>query len=147
MSRLESMPGWEQEIRTRNKAVWKSIKDWFIGKNATSKQVLEINNRVIEKVTREANALVQRQNMSGNKTEIRHIMTLFAKNPSLDDAHRLSALVFGAQCARHFTVGAEREEFHSGVSVYDAPPIECVLQPRTRAFKRYAGGRWNGTQS
>ena len=142
LSRPESMPGWENEIRTRNEAVWKSIKDWFIGKNATSKQVLEINNRVIEKVTREANALVQRQNMGGNKTELRHIMTLFAKSPSLDDAHRLSALVFGAQYARHFTVGAEREEFHSGASVYDAPPIEYVLQPRTRAFKerRQRGG-------
>ena len=60
----------------------------------------------------------------------------------MDDAHRLSALVFGAQCTRHFTVGAEREEFHSGVSVYDVPPAECVLQPRTRAFKerRQRGG-------
>ena len=138
----EHSPAWEREVRARNEAVWNSIKEWFIGKNATSRQVLEINNRVIEKVTREANALVQRQNMGGNKTEIRHILTLFAKNPSLDDAHRLSALVFGAQCTRHFTVGAEREEFHSGVSVYDVPPAECVLQPRTRAFKerRQRGG-------
>ena len=140
--RPDYMPSWEQEIRARNEAVWKSIRDWFIGSNSTARQVLEINDRVIEKVAREANALVQRQNMGGNKAEIRHIMTLFAKSPSLDDAHRLSAMVFGAQHARHFTVGAEREEFHSGVSVYDAPPIECVLQPRTRAFKerRQRGG-------
>lgn len=138
----EHPPAWEREVRARNEAVWNSIKEWFIGKNATSRQVLEINNRVIEKVTREANALVQRQNMGGNKTEIRHILTLFAKSPSLDDAHRLSALVFGAQCTRHFTLGAERQEFHSGVSVYDAPPAECLLQPRTRAFKerRQRGG-------
>ena len=103
---------------------------------------MEINNRVIEKVAREANALVQRQNIGGNKTELRHIMTLFAKSPSLDDAHRLSAMVFGAQSARHFTVGAEREEFHNGASVYDTPPMECVLNPRTRAFKerRQRGG-------
>lgn len=141
-ARPDYMPSWEQEIRARNETVWKSIRDWFIGSNSTARQVLEINDRVIEKVAREANALVQRQNMSGNKTELRHIMTLFAKSPSLDDAHRLSALVFGAQHARHFTVGAERAEFHSGTSVYDAPPIECVLQPRTRAFKerRQRGG-------
>ena len=141
-ARPNYMPSWEQEIRARNEAVWQSIRDWFIGSNSTARQVLEINDRVIEKVAREANALVQRQNMGGNKAEIHHIMTLFAKSPSLDDAHRLSAMVFGAQHARHFTVGAEREEFHSGASVYDAPPIECVLQPRTRVFKerRQRGG-------
>ena len=47
--------------------------------------------------------LVQMENMGvSNKAELRHLLTLFAGFQSVDEAHRLSALVFGVQQVRHF---------------------------------------------
>ena len=71
---------------------------------------MDVTNEVIRRVVQNAAILVQMQNMGvSNKAELRHLMTLFAGAGSIEDAHRLSALVFGAQQCRHFTVNAERE--------------------------------------
>ena len=71
---------------------------WFTGKDSTARQVMDVTNEVIRRVVQNAAILVQMQNMGvSNKAELRHLMTLFAGAASIEDAHRLSALVFGAQ--------------------------------------------------
>lgn len=76
------------------------------------------------------------QNMGvSNKAELRHLMTLFAGVPSMEDAHRLSALVFGSQQCRHFIRNAERETERIDLSTYEEPPLDYALQPRLRTYK------------
>ena len=71
---------------------------WFTGKDSTARQVMDVTNEVIRRVVQNAAILVQMQNMGvSNKAELRHLMTLFAGAASIEDAYRLSALVFGAQ--------------------------------------------------
>ena len=66
---------------------------------------MDVTNEVIRRVVQNAAMLVQMQDMGvSNKAELRHLMALFSAVPSIEDAHRLSALVFGAQQARHFSV-------------------------------------------
>ena len=97
---------------------------------------MDVTNEVIRRVVQNAAILVQMQNMGvSNKAELRHLMTLFSNVPSMEDAHRLSALVFGAQQARHFTVNAERETERIDLSTYEEPPVEYSLQPRVRTYK------------
>ena len=97
---------------------------------------MDVTNEVIRRVVQNAAILVQMQNMGvSNKAELRHLMTLFADVPSVENAHRLSALVFGAQQARHFTVNAERETDRIDLSTYEEQPMEYALQPRTRTYK------------
>ena len=132
----ERTSAWQEEIRVRTEGIWHSIKNWFLGESATARQALEVTNEVIRKTVQNAALLVQMENMgSGNKTELRHMMKLFAESPSLDEAHRLSALVFGAQRARHFTIHSQYGEIRNGSSVYEGAAVETVLQPRSRTYK------------
>ena len=109
---------------------------WFTGKDSTARQVMDVTNEVIRRVVQNAAILIQMQNMGvSNKAELRHLMTLFAGAGSIEDAHRLSALVFGAQQCRHFTVNAERETERIDLSTYEEPPMDYSLQPRVRTYK------------
>ena len=97
---------------------------------------MDVTNEVIRRVVQNAAMLVQMQNMGvSNKAELRHLMTLFASAASIEEAHRLSALVFGAQHARNFAVNDEQKTDRIDLSTYEEPPLEYPLQPRTRTYK------------
>jgi hypothetical protein len=75
---------------------------------------MEVTNEVIRRVVQNAALLVQMQNMGvSNKAELRHLLGLFSGCETLDEAHRLSALVFGAQRAGIFTATAKRRPSES----------------------------------
>ena len=122
---------WQQELWQQEQGVWNSLMEWFTGKDSTARQVMDVTNEVIRRVVQNAAILVQMQNMGvSNKAELRHLMTLFAGVPSMEDAHRLSALVFGSQQCRHFIRNAERETERIDLSTYEEPPLDYALQPR-----------------
>ena len=132
----EQSPLWQEELRHRERAVWKSLTSWFTGNDSTAKQVLDVTNEVIRRVVQNAATLVQMQNMGvSNKAELRHLMTLFANTSSIEDAHRLSSLVFGVQQARHFIVNGERGTDRIDMSTYEEDPMMYTLQPRNRTYK------------
>lgn len=127
---------WQQELWQQEQGVWNSLMEWFTGKDSTARQVMDVTNEVIRRVVQNAAILVQMQNMGvSNKAELRHLMTLFAGVPSMEDAHRLSALVFGSQQCRHFIRNAERETERIDLSTYEEPPLDYALQPRLRTYK------------
>lgn len=132
----EQTPHWQEELRQRERGVWNSLLTWFTGKDSTARQVMEVTNEVIRRVVQNAALLVQMQNMGvSNKAELHHLMTLFADTPSIEDAHKLSALVFGAQRARHFTVNEDRTTDRIDLSTYEEPPMAYKLKPRVRTYK------------
>ena len=132
----EQTPLWQEELRQKEQGVWQSLMSWFTGKDSTARQVMDVTNEVIRRVVQNAAILVQMQNMGvSNKAELRHLMTLFAGAASIEDAHRLSSLVFGAQQCRHFTVNAECETERIDLSTYEEPPMDYSLQPRVRTYK------------
>lgn len=132
----EQSPNWETEPRSRNLGVWQSLSGWFIGRESTAWQVLSVTNEVIRRAVQNAALLVQMENMGvSNKAERNHLLTLFSGFSSVDEAHRLSALVFGVQQVRHFTFFAIRESERVDLSAYEEPPFEYPLQPKTRTDK------------
>ena len=132
----EQTPFWQEELRQKERGVWQSLLAWFTGKDSTARQVMDVTNEVIRRVVQNAAMLVQMQDMGvSNKAELRHLMALFSAAPSIEDAHRLSALVFGAQQARHFTVNRERETDRIDSSTYEEQPVAYTLQPRVRTYK------------
>ena len=132
----EQSTSWEAELRARNLGVWQSLSGWFIGSESTARQVLNVTNEVIRRAVQNAALLVQMENMGvSNKAELNHLLTLFAGFQSVDEAHRLSALVFGVQQVRHFAFFAIRESERVDLSTYEEPPFEYPLQPRTRTYK------------
>lgn len=130
-----AQPSW-QEMRAQCEGVWQSLTTWFTGPEPTSRQVLDVTNKVISDVVQNAALLVQLENMGvSNKAELHHLLTLFASCQSLQEAHRLSAMVFGAQQARHYSVNADQEPDRIDRSVYDDPPLLYTVQPRLRTYK------------
>ena len=132
----EQTPNWKDELRARCQGVWQSLANWFTGSEATARQVLEVTNEVIRRAVQNAALLVQMENMGvSNKAELNRLLTLFASFQSVDEAHRLSALVFGVQQPRHFTFSSVRETDRVDLSTYEEPPFEYSLQPRMRSYK------------
>ena len=132
----EQSPNWKTELQTRCQGVWQSLTKWFTGSDPAARQVLNVTNEVIRRAVQNAALLVQMENMGvSNKAELRHLLTLFAGFETVEESHRLSALVFGVQQARHFTFDHIRESERIDLSPYDEPPMEYPLQPRTRSYK------------
>ncbi len=132
----EQSPNWKTELETRCRGVWQSLSDWFTGSDPAARQVLNVTNEVIRRAVQNAALLVQMENMGvSNKAELRHLLTLFAGCRNMAESHCLSAMVFGAQQARHFSFDHIRESERVDLSPYDEPPMEYALQPRTRTYK------------
>ena len=135
-SQSEMPPRWEEDLKDHNIGVWQSLKHWFTGEDATVYQVMEVTNEVIRRVVQNASLLVQTRNMGvSNKAELRHLLTLFAQCGDVDEAHKLSAQVFGAQQARHYAVNEPKSSDRIDAGVYEEPPLEYVIQPRVRSYK------------
>lgn len=134
--RPQEPEGWQAALRAQHEAVWNALSGWFTGPEAVSRQVLEVTNEIIRRTVQNAVLLVQLENMGvSNKAELRHFLTLFAGCGSVEEAHRLSAVVFGAQQARHFSVNAARETDRIDLSTYEEPPVRYELNPHTRTYK------------
>ena len=132
----DQTPLWQKELWQKEQGVWQSLMGWFTGKDSTARQVMDVTNEVIRRVVQNAAILVQIQNMGvRHKAELRDVLALFAAAGSIEEAHRLSALVFGAQQCRHFTVNTERETERIDLSTYEEPPMDYALRPRTRTYK------------
>ncbi len=133
---LEQNENWKEDLRTRCRGVWQSLSDWFLGSGAVARQVLDVTNEVIRRAVQNAALLVQMENMGvSNKAELQHLLHLFAGCENVEESHRLSALVFGAQQARHYTLDLPRESDRIDQSPYEEPAMEFRLQPRTRAYR------------
>lgn len=132
----EKTDHWQDELRMKNNGVWQTLTNWFAGSDSTARQVMEVTNEVIRRVVQNAAMLVQMQNMGvSNKAELRHIMKLFSETPSLDEAHKLSALTFGAQHARHYIINSGRDTDRIDTSCFQESPMEFLLRPRERTYR------------
>jgi hypothetical protein len=60
---------------------------------------------------------------------------MFARCPDLDEAHRLSSWLFGAQHLRHFTANADRSTDNIFSSTYEETPYTYTLDPHTRTYR------------
>mgnify|MGYP002508340817 CR=1 FL=1 len=78
-----AQPSW-QEVRSRCEGVWQALTTWFTGQEPTSRQVLDVTNKVISDVVQNAALLVQLENIGvSNKAGLHHLLTLFASCRSL----------------------------------------------------------------
>ena len=145
-SELALIPAEEQsesrkrELIDKNEGIWRSLTVWFSGRESTAQKALDITNEIIREVVHNAALLVQMEAMgSSNKTELRHFMRLFAQCASTEEAHRLSAMVFGVGKTRHFTRNFDEDAAVGDDCLYLTSlqdcPLETALQPRIRSYK------------
>lgn len=129
----------EPSVRENVMGKWNSLKNWFIdtpGHDCECRKVLQITNDVIRSIIQNAALIVQIQNWGiSRKDDYRKFLEMFLKCENLDEAHRLSAHVFGVQNIQHFKTNEPREEDVINNSVYEEEPAEFLLKPHTRTYR------------
>ena len=120
---LESHGNLEPNIRENVMGKWDSLKRWFIdtqGKDCESRKVLKITNDVIRSIIQNAALIVQLQNWGiSRKDDYRKFLEMFLKCENMEEAHCLSAHVFGIQNIQHFKTNCLREEEGINNSIYE----------------------------
>ena len=126
-------------MRDRNSEKWKNIKRWFIGDEKRDSEVHNIEEKtseIIRKITRIANQIAEsRGNINSRKAEYKKICEMFCNTNNMEEAHKLSSLVFGMENTRHMKGNFERETDNINSSILDEKKIEIEVKPRIRAFK------------
>lgn len=129
----------EPSIRENVLGKWSSLKNWFIdssGNECECKKVLKITNDVIRNIIQNAALIVQLQNGGiSRKDDYRKFLELFLKCENMEEAHKLSANVFGVQRIQHFKTLKPREENGINESIYDEEPSIFLLKPHNRYYR------------
>lgn len=80
--------------------------------------------------------IVQVQNWGiSRKDDYKKFLELFLKCEDLEEAHKLSAHVFGVQQIEHYKTNLPREEDSINNSVYQEEPATFLLKPHTRGYR------------
>ncbi|MGO1059529.1 TIGR02677 family protein [Planococcus sp. FY231025] len=83
---------------------WINIKDWFLGGEDSQYETIQRQtNEAIRRITRIVQRLGERnQQFRSRKDDYLHLADWFAGMDSVDEAHKLSSVVFGVFHTRHF---------------------------------------------
>ena len=129
----------EEEMKTRNKEKWENLKKWFIGSNVRASEVEKINEKtteIIRKITRIANQIAEAKgNVSNKKAEYKKICELFSKTQDIEEAHKLSSVVFGMFNTRHIRGNFIRETDSINSSLIEEKSNEYEVKPRIREYR------------
>ncbi|MCD8330405.1 MAG: TIGR02677 family protein [Lachnospiraceae bacterium] len=129
----------EESIRRNVRGKWEVLRAWFVsseGRPSVCSRVLDITDEIIRKIIQNAALIVQLQNWGiSRKDDYQKFLSLFLDCEDVDEAHRLSAHVFGIQQIRHYKVNDSRSTDSIHSSVYEEEPSEYMLKPRTRSFR------------
>ena len=136
---LELHGNLEPNIRENVMGKWDSLKSWFIdtpGRECESRKVLKITNDVIRSIIQNAALIVQLQNWGiSRKDDYQKFLEMFLKCENMEDAHCLSAHVFGIQKMQHFKTNCPREEERINHSIYEENPVEFYVKPHSRTYR------------
>ena len=132
---IERGENYEQELEKRIYGRWDTFYRWFVpvaGGQSESQRVMAVTNDIIQRILMNAELLIQAHSGGANrKSEYKKFLELFAQCATLEDAHILSAMVFGAQTTYHLS-GIAAEETYTAASCYDEPPFLYPLRNRQR---------------
>ncbi len=125
----------EEKIQGR----YQSIYDWFVegeGKENEAGKLFDATNEIIRKITRYAAQISEKNALGANrKEEYRKVADLFLRCTDLEEAHKMSAMVFGMECPRHLAGEMIRETDSMNIGVYEEQPMEITLKPRVRTYR------------
>ncbi len=132
----------EQMIYDKVKGRWGSIYEWFAGKDGMESEagkVFDTTNEIIRKITRYATRISEMSNQGSNRREeYKKLAEIFGKCRDINEAHRLSAVVFGIEKPLHLKGNLKRntDSINSGVYEEDAHIVTVI--PRVRNYREKA---------
>jgi uncharacterized protein (TIGR02677 family) len=136
--RLEDTGLSKEEMLSGHIELWESLSRWFLGapNHQSELDMLQMQtNEMIRRITRYVQRIGERhQNFRSRRKDYLHLAKWFTNINDINEAHRLSGIVFGALETRHlFHEGAPTEDIYS--DVWDENPLEITLKPRTNRYR------------
>lgn len=117
---------------------WGSLTEWFIGSEHNESELLSLQyktNDMIRKITRVVQRLGERHhNFRSRKQDYLHLAKWFASLEKIDEAHKLSSVVFGCFHTRHFIADNDpTEDIYQ--DVWQETPAEIITKPRVTHYR------------
>lgn len=124
-----------EEVYENNKGRWLSLYRWFVSGESESEvnRMSDITLDIIRKITRYAQQIGELHNQGANrKEEYRHLANIFGQCTFMEEAHRMSAMVFGVDSCFHLKELQDRDTDSIDSGVYEEAATYHELEPRTR---------------
>lgn len=135
----------EEERYVINYGRYISMKEWFVsvkGRTPMSDQLLESTNGIIRKITRYALQITEMNYGGGNRlADYRKLMNMFNNTKNVEEANKLSALVFGVFKTRHVVCNIERETESINSSIFEEEATIVTVRPSVRDYKEKTASR------
>lgn len=136
--RLEELVATEEEWRTEYEEYWKTIQRRFIGTTAQKSEfdVLQWQtNEMIRRITRYVQRIGERRlHFKSRKNDYLHLSKWFSRCETLQQAHELSSIVFGAMSVQHLQVDTyTTDNFY--VDTWEEQPVYVEIKPRTNRYR------------
>lgn len=128
----------KEELYENCKGRWNSLYNWFVGGDQESEvnRMSDSSLEIIRKITRYAQQIGELHNQGANrKEEYRHLAKLFEQCDTIQDAHKMSAMVFGVDTCLHLKNLSNRESDSIDNGVFDETVTFYELEPRTRVAR------------
>ena len=113
-----------------------SMREWFIGASGNisiADNLLESTSEIIRKITRYALQIVEMQTSGGSrKGEYKALIEMFNKCIDINEAHKLSSVVFGVMSSKHIGCDIERETENINSGIYEEKATTVIVQPSNR---------------
>ena len=130
-------------LEEKTKGRFQSIYDWFVSSNGEENEagkLFDATNEIIRRITRYAAQLSEKNAFGANRREeYRKVAELFLKCEDVQQAHRMSAMVFGLERPYHLKGDLVRETDSMNQGVYEESPFEVMLKPRVRTYREKSG--------
>lgn len=116
-----------------------SLRNFFLNTATTESEVekiLSMTNEIIRRITRyAANILEMSHQYSNRREEYRKMMSLFNACETIEEAHLLSAHIFGISSYKHFQGELVRETDSINSSIFEEVPMSVITDPRIRNYR------------
>ena len=125
----------EKRYRNLIEARWQNLYKWFVPTTSDSEvnRMSDITLEIIRKITRYAQQIGEFYHKGSNrKEEYRHLVKIFDTCSSIDEAHKLSAMVFGVESSFHLKGINPRDTENIQSGVFEEAPTHYELEARAR---------------
>lgn len=128
-----------EDVYQNFKDKWLSLYYWFVGQDGYNEvdHLYDISNEIIRKMTRYAQQISEMINRgSHRKEQYIHIAEIFKKCQDINEAHCMSAYIFGVEDCLHLNYITPRlsEDIHMGV--YQDHPSYIQFDPHSRIVRK-----------
>lgn len=131
-----------QMIEEKTRGRFESIRNWFVAENGGENEagkLFDATNEIIRRITRYATQLSEKNALGANRREeYRKVAELFLRCEDMQEAHKMSAMVFGLERPFHLKGDMPRETDSMNESVYEEAPLSITLKPRVRTYREKA---------